>query len=174
MTWAAAEGWNPGLHDAGCFHAADRDGFLVGLLGTVPVATVSVVRYGATFGFLGLYIVQPAYRGLGYGMRIWTAGLAYLAGRNIGLDGVVAQQDNYRKSGFTFAYRNIRYRGTATGVTSIAAGSCRCRRCRSRIRSRTTAHSSPTSAARSCAAGSRSRKAPRSASCAEARWPDTV
>jgi Acetyltransferase (GNAT) domain len=55
-------------------------------------------------------------------MRIWTAGLAYLAGRNIGLDGVVAQQDNYRKSGFTLAYRNIRYRGTAAGAAPIAAG----------------------------------------------------
>ena len=23
IEWAAAEGWNPGLHDAPCFHAAD-------------------------------------------------------------------------------------------------------------------------------------------------------
>ena len=30
----------------------------------------------------------------------------------IGLDGVVAQQDNYRKSGFQLAYANIRYGGT--------------------------------------------------------------
>ena len=26
---AAREGWNPGLHDATCFHAADPMGFLV-------------------------------------------------------------------------------------------------------------------------------------------------
>ncbi|MGV3632856.1 MAG: GNAT family N-acetyltransferase, partial [Pseudorhodoplanes sp.] len=31
--------------------------------------------------------------------------------RVIGLDGVVAQQDNYRKSGFSLAYANIRYGG---------------------------------------------------------------
>jgi hypothetical protein len=30
----------------------------------------------------------------------------------IGLDGVVAQQDNYKKSGFQLAYANIRYGGT--------------------------------------------------------------
>ena len=29
----------------------------------------------------------------------------------VGLDGVVAQQDNYRKSGFALAYANIRYGG---------------------------------------------------------------
>ena len=34
-----------------------------------------------------------------------------LAGRNIGLDGVVAQQENYKKSGFLPAYRNVRYSG---------------------------------------------------------------
>lgn len=121
LEWAAAEGWNPGLHDAACFYAADHDGFLVGMLGDIPIATISVVRYGATFGFLGLYIVKDGFRGRGYGMQIWQAGLARLAGRNVGLDGVVAQQDNYRKSGFKFAYRNIRYRGTAEAGAPIDA-----------------------------------------------------
>ena len=27
IEWAAAEGWNPGRHDARCFRAADPDGF---------------------------------------------------------------------------------------------------------------------------------------------------
>jgi len=109
IEWAAAEGWNPGLDDAECFRAADPDGFLAGLIGDELVATVSVVKYGDSFGFLGLYIVKPAHRGRGYGLRLWNAGLAYLEGRTVGLDGVVAQQDNYRKSGFALAYRNIRY-----------------------------------------------------------------
>jgi ribosomal protein S18 acetylase RimI-like enzyme len=112
IEWAAAEGWNPGLHDATCFHVADPDGFLVGLLGDEPVATISVVKYGPSFGFLGLYIVKPAHRGRGYGLQLWNAGLAYLGRRTIGLDGVVAQQANYRHSGFELAYRNIRYQGT--------------------------------------------------------------
>jgi GNAT superfamily N-acetyltransferase len=115
IDWAAAEGWNPGLYDADCFYAADPNGFLIGLLGDEPIATVSVVKYGDSFGFLGFYIVKPEYRGKGYGIQIWNAGLAYLRGRNIGLDGVVSQQSNYKKSGFTLAYRNIRYQGTGGG-----------------------------------------------------------
>jgi len=117
IDWAADEGWNPGMHDAASFRAADPGGFLVGVLDGVPVASISVVRYGVAFGFLGLYIVKPALRGQGFGWRLWQAGMALLEGRNVGLDGVVAQQGNYRKSGFAPAWRNVRY----AGVTGIAA-----------------------------------------------------
>ena len=122
IDWAAAEGWNPGLYDADCFYAADPNGFLIGLLGDEPIATVSVVKYGDSFGFLGFYIVKPEYRGKGYGIQIWNAGLALLRGHTIGLDGVVAQQDNYKKSGFTLAYRNIRYQGTGGGHFQANSG----------------------------------------------------
>ena len=111
--WARDEGWNPGLHDATPFHATDPEGFLVGLLDGRPVGSVSVVRYGPGFGFLGFYIMTPPARGRGHGIQLWRAGMAHLSQRLIGLDGVPAQQDNYRKSGFTLAYRNIRYGGTA-------------------------------------------------------------
>jgi hypothetical protein len=115
VDWAASEGWNPGLYDARCFYAADPEGFLIGLLGDEPVACISVVKYGAFFGFLGFYIVKPEYRGMGYGLGIWNAGLTRLQGRTVGLDGVIAQQKNYKKSGFTLAYRNIRYQGNGGG-----------------------------------------------------------
>jgi ribosomal protein S18 acetylase RimI-like enzyme len=115
VEWAAEEGWNPGLHDADCFVTADPNGFLVGLLNNEPIATISVIKYGESFGFLGFYIVKPEYRGQGYGIQIWHAGLEYLEGRNIGLDGVVAQQHNYRRFGFRLAYRNIRYQGMGGG-----------------------------------------------------------
>jgi len=47
-------------------------------------------------------------------MQIWNAGLEYLHGCNVGLDGVAAQQENYKKSGFKLAYRNIRYEGVTS------------------------------------------------------------
>ena len=112
VEWAAAEGWNPGLYDVDCFYAADPNGFLMGFLDNKPIASISAVRYDDTFGFLGFYIVRPEFRGRGYGIQIWRAGLNHLRGRNVGLDGVVEQQANYIKSSFQLAHRNIRYEGT--------------------------------------------------------------
>ena len=108
LEWAAAEGWNPGLDDAKCFYAADPNGFLLGELAGKPVGCISAVAYDNAYGFLGLYIVPPDYRGRGFGLKLWDAAMTYLNGRIVGLDGVFAQQANYRKSGFTLAYRNIR------------------------------------------------------------------
>lgn len=112
LDWAAAEGWNPGHADADCFRVQDPDGFFVATEDGVPVAAISVVTYGEDFAFLGCYIVRPDRRGRGYGLATWKAGLAHGGARPIGLDGVVAQQDNYRKSGFVLVHRNVRYGGT--------------------------------------------------------------
>jgi hypothetical protein len=114
LEWANAEGWNPGLDDLDAFFAADPKGFLMGFVGQTPVASISVIKYNDAYGFLGFYIVPPQHRGKGYGFATWQAGMAYLDGCTIGLDGVVARQDDYRKSGFIWAGRNIRYQGQVT------------------------------------------------------------
>ncbi|MHC2384654.1 MULTISPECIES: GNAT family N-acetyltransferase [Bradyrhizobium] len=111
VDWAAAEGWNPGLADAACFAIPDAQGFFVGEIDGEPVATVSCVNYDERFAFLGFYIVRERFRGAGHGLRIWNAAIAHAGARVIGLDGVVAQQDNYKRSGFQLAYANIRYGG---------------------------------------------------------------
>ena len=111
LDWAKMEGWNPGLYDADCFYKADHHGFFIGLLGDEQVSCISAVAYNEQFGFIGLYIVKPEFRGKGYGLQTWQKAFGYLTTQNIGLDGVVAQQENYKKSGFTLAYRNIRYQG---------------------------------------------------------------
>ncbi|MBY4766671.1 GNAT family N-acetyltransferase [Burkholderia ambifaria] len=116
VEWAAAEGWNPGLHDPHCFREADPAGFFVGVCRGEPVACLAAVAYDERFSFIGLYIVKPAFRGQGFGLRIWQHGVRYLGDRNIGLDGVVARQASYAKSGFRLAYRNIRYQGRVDGI----------------------------------------------------------
>ena len=120
--WAAAEGWNPGLADAPCFATVDPQGFLIGELDGAPAATISNVNYSDDFAFLGFYIVRPDLRGRGYGLAIWRAAIAHAGRRVIGLDGVIAQQDNYRKSGFALAHRNIRFGGTVAAPASAPAG----------------------------------------------------
>jgi GNAT superfamily N-acetyltransferase len=112
IEWAAAEGWNPGLKDAECFQAADPAGFLMGYLDAEPIGSISVVRYSSTFGFLGFYLVRPDRRGQGFGYRLWQAGMDYLEDCTVGLDGVVAQQENYARSGFVLAHRNVRFGGS--------------------------------------------------------------
>src|SRR5258707_11984886 len=120
VDWAAAEGWNPGLADDACFAAVE--GFFIGELDGAPAATVSCINYGARFAFLGFYIVREDLRGRGYGLRIWNAAIAHAGRRVIGLDGVVAQQQNYQKSGFELAYANVRYGGTVAAADASQAG----------------------------------------------------
>lgn len=120
IDWAASEGWNPGLDDLSVFHGADPDGFLMGFIDGTPVSSISVVRYGTHYGFLGFYIVRPDVRGSGVGIATWHAGMAHLQGRTIGLDGVVDQQDNYKKSGFVFAGRNVRYSGVPDRAPTVS------------------------------------------------------
>ena len=111
VDWARREGWNPGLNDAEAFAAEDPEGFLGLRVGGELVATISLVSYGPSFGFLGFYICRPDYRGKGLGLALWTEALARKPARTIGLDGVKAQQPSYRKSGFVLAHENIRHGG---------------------------------------------------------------
>lgn len=116
VEWSVAEGWNPGLYEADAFHTADPDGFLIGLLDDEPVACISAVRYGQSYGFIGLHIVRPDQRGQGIGRQIWDAALQHLEGRIIGLNGMAAQQQHYLDHGFQLAWHNVRYRGLSGGL----------------------------------------------------------
>jgi len=121
VDWATGEGWNPGLADAACFATVDANGFFIGELDGVPAAMVSCVNYDASFAFLGFYMVRADLRGRGYGLRLWKSAVAHAGDRVIGLDGVVAQQPNYQKSGFALAYANVRYGGVLAAPGAPAA-----------------------------------------------------
>lgn len=111
LDWAADEGWNPGIDDADAFLSADPEGFFVARDGTAPVAAISVVNHSPDFAFLGLYIVQPSYRGRGVGLALWHHAIAHAGTRTIGLDGVPDQQANYARSGFAHAGGTQRFAG---------------------------------------------------------------
>src|SRR5207245_11728148 len=118
---AAGDGCSPGLGAAAGFTTSGPEGLLIGELGGAPAATISCLHYDSAFAFLGFYLVRRDLRGRGYGLRIWNRAIAHAGTRTIGLDGVVAQQQNYRKSGFRLAYANIRYGGVIVAPDRLPA-----------------------------------------------------
>lgn len=110
LEMAAAEGWNPGLHDADAFYTADPDGFIVARSNGEPVGCVSAVDYAGEFGFIGFYIVRKDLRGRRVGIELGNAAMDRLDGMAVGVDGVFDKQQSYANiGGFAYAWSNIRY-----------------------------------------------------------------
>ncbi len=117
IDWAAREGWNPGVHDAALYYQADPNGFFIGTLANEPVAVGNAVVYDEKFAFCGLYIVDPKYRGQGFGLALTRARLEYVGARNAGIDGVLENIPIYQRVGYRLAHQNFRYQGNALNRT---------------------------------------------------------
>ncbi|MEM1059454.1 MAG: GNAT family N-acetyltransferase [Verrucomicrobiota bacterium] len=109
VAWAGEEGWNPSAHDADAYYRTSPESFFVAEEDGVMVGGISGVPYGETFGFIGLFIVEPGHRGHQVGVALGERALDHLMGRNVGIDGVDAKVKNYEHLGFQLAYRNIRF-----------------------------------------------------------------
>lgn len=119
--WAADEGWNPGLHDASIFWQTDPEAFIAAELEGEVIGGGTIVSYHREFGFMGLFMVRPEYRGRGLGTQLWHARVRLLQSRlrpgaSIGMDGVFEMQDWYADGGFKLAHRSIRYEGVGVAV----------------------------------------------------------
>jgi hypothetical protein len=110
LNWATAEGWNPGLADDACFAAPDPEDFFIGELDGALGATASCELRCEfrvpPFLHRAKGFARARY-GLAYGI-IWNAAITHAGPRVIGLDGVLAPQQNYTKFGFELAYANVR------------------------------------------------------------------
>ena len=122
IAWAGREGWNPGDDDIKPFFEADRSGYWLAEVDGAVAACISLVHHQPSFAFLGFYIADPRFRGQGIGHRLWQDVIGRSSATTIGLDGVVAQQANYIKSGFAYAHANWRYGGViAEGSVDLEA-----------------------------------------------------
>lgn len=124
VSWAAAEGWNPGHHDADVFWATDPHGFVCAERDGEVIATGSTVAYGDAFGFMGFFIVRPDLRGQGIGRDFWTWRRDRLRARlkpdaPIAMDGVFDMQPFYARGGFQFTHRNLRMAGTGRRAAQL-------------------------------------------------------
>jgi GNAT superfamily N-acetyltransferase len=116
VEWAALEGWNPGLNDTEVFWATDPEGFVAAEIDGELIGGGSIVAYEKRYGFIGLFIVRPEYRGRGLGDYLWEQLKRRLSARldanaAIGLDGVFNMQDYYGRGGFRFVCRDLRFEG---------------------------------------------------------------
>ena len=124
MVLAEREGWNPGLHDAETFHAANPSGLLCLHSHGLCIGYASVMLYDQNYAFFGLYIVEEAFRGKGYGMAITQRRLEMAGNRCIGLGGVPENVDIYARIGFRPNYKHLRYaarRESANRLEAMAA-----------------------------------------------------
>ena len=115
IDWAGREGWNPGIHDADTFWKIDHNGFLAVETAGKVVGGGSIVRHNPKFGFMGLFIMEPEFRGRGIGSRLWIERRDRLLQRldpdaTVGLDAVEAMIPFYERGGFKTAFRHVRYR----------------------------------------------------------------
>lgn len=110
LGWAAGEGWRPGRHDATAFAVVDPAGLMSTRVDDRVVSTLTAVRYSDDFGFVGLFITDPAERGRGHGQAVWAAGTEHLAGvTSVGLDGVVERESLYAALGYRRAHLSRRW-----------------------------------------------------------------
>lgn len=85
----------------------------------------TIFSHGGAFGFMGLFIMRPQWRGAGLGARLWHERLRRLQARLqpgavIGMDGVFSMVPFYEKGGFAFAHRDLRFEGIAQGDSDPA------------------------------------------------------
>ena len=93
--WAQQEGFAPGLGDVAIYRHTDRQGIWVGWLGNERIGCITGVRYNAAYGFIGLYLVCPPWRGRGYGLQLWRHALEHLG--DLSCVGVEAAPDRSGK-----------------------------------------------------------------------------
>jgi RimJ/RimL family protein N-acetyltransferase len=114
------EGWEPGSQDVRTYVKVDPSGFYLGVLNDNEIiGCISGVRYEeAKFGFIGFYITDPKYRGMGYGIALWKEAMKHLDGCTVGLDALLSQIPRYSKSGFMESHRHCKYQGVVSAPNS--------------------------------------------------------
>ncbi len=126
-SWAAQEGWNPGLSDIDIAWAFDPDAFIALRADDDElVGGGAIIAYGEDAGFMGLFIMHADRRQQGLGRVLWHERLRRLRARlkpnaPIGMDGVFAMTPFYESGGFKYLHRDLRFEGKASGDPDPAA-----------------------------------------------------
>ena len=110
VRWARSEEFAPGFGDVDIYRNTDKQGVWVGWLDSTPVGCIAGIKYNNIYGFIGLYIVRPEYRGHGYGHKLWEQALLHLQDvKCIGLEAASNLITNYAEWGFKPSSKTIRW-----------------------------------------------------------------
>jgi len=121
--WARHEGFAPGKGDVGIYRQTDRQGIWVGCLAGEPIGCIAGVRYNLAYGFLGLFIVRPDWRGQGYGRQLWDCALGHLEDvACIGLEAAESRIADYAGCGFQAASPTTRWQWAKSPTFGEACG----------------------------------------------------
>ncbi len=113
---ARQEGFAPGQGDVAIYRNTDRQGSWVGWIGGDRIGCITGVRYNVDYGFLGLYLVRPKWRGHGYGLQLWRHAMEHLADLPcIGLEAAPDRVDDYAGWGFAPASPTTRWQVVSDG-----------------------------------------------------------
>jgi creatinine amidohydrolase/Fe(II)-dependent formamide hydrolase-like protein/predicted N-acetyltransferase YhbS len=119
MRLKTAAGWNQVEADWRMLLAAAPDGCFAMVHQGQVVGSITTTPYGRT-AWIGMLLVDPAFRGMGIGTRLMHRALTHLAGTPaILLDATDAGRPVYLKLGFTDEHRILRM--TTSSVPSAAA-----------------------------------------------------
>ena len=120
MDWARKEGFSPGYGDIEIYRQTDRQGLWMAWLDNEPVGCIAGVRYNVHYGFIGMYIVVPKYRGLGYGKQLWKTALNHLSDLTcIGLEAAQSRVLDYSGWGFEQSSLTTRWCKVIDGSSSV-------------------------------------------------------
>ncbi|CAK6699426.1 GNAT family N-acetyltransferase [Synechococcus sp. CCY9201] len=120
--WARAEGFAPGQGDVAIYRHTDRQGLWLGWLGEEPIGCIAGVRYNCAYGFIGLFLVRPAWRGQGYGLQLWRHAMHHLADVPcIGLEAATDRIADYAGWGFHAASPTSRWSLLSAGQPKPSA-----------------------------------------------------
>ncbi|WP_432800270.1 GNAT family N-acetyltransferase [Poriferisphaera sp. WC338] len=122
--WARSEGWNPCMGDVEAIYAMDSDGFYVCKDQGRIVGSISAVIYDRAYAFIGLLIVDQAYRGGMMLRELLEAVCSRIRSKGIqsaGCDGVLENVRKYERLGFELAYMQARFVYVVHGTETICS-----------------------------------------------------
>jgi len=117
FSWASSEGWRSEPIHIGCLFKTQSESFMGAYLDGRMIGMVMAVKQGNSIGVISNFFILEAFRGRGFGKRLFKQASNALNGRQIVLDSVIGREAMYAQAGFRPLYPVGCYRFEVGSVT---------------------------------------------------------